>query len=353
VKRSRTILAAAVAAALATVVVGAAAIPRPPSLSTEVSGDEALIAEVRRQLAGQPGARDRLSVAVIDGDEVRTATFGATDATEYEIGSVTKTITGSLLAEAVDRGEVTTGTALGELLDLGDSPAASVTLEELATHSSGLPRLPVSVGSVVSSIVAGYRGSDPYGSTLAELEADARGAALGEKEFLYSNLGVALLGQALVAAADTDYPSLAEERVLGPLGMDDSYVPTSPAELRDDAPTGYTAAGRATDAWTLGADAPAGSARSTLADMVAYTTAQRDGTAPGVSATEPVASAGDSGGIGFAWLTSDDGVTWHNGATGGFTSWIGFDRETGRAVVVLNNTGGNVDDLGFALMEVE
>ena len=351
-RRQKKLLVVAVAAAVAVVALGAAAIPRPPSLSAEVSGDDALVAEVRALLAESPGARDRLSVAVIDGDEVRTAAFGATDATEYEIGSVTKTITGSLLAEAIDRGEVAADTALGDLLDLGDSPAASVTLEELATHSSGLPRLPVSVGSVVSSIVASYRGADPYGSTIAELEADARGVALGEKEFLYSNLGVALLGQALAAAADTDYPQLAEERVLGPLGMDDSYVPTSPAELRADAPTGYTAGGRPSDAWTLGADAPAGSARSTLADMVAYTTAQRDGSAPGVSATEPIAAAGESGEIGFAWLTTD-GVTWHNGATGGFTSWIGFDRESGRAVVVLNNTGGNVDDLGFALMEVE
>jgi CubicO group peptidase (beta-lactamase class C family) len=352
VKKNRTLLVAA-AAALVALVVGAAAIPRPPVLSSEVSGDDALVAEVRDRIAGMPGARDRLSVAVIDGDEVRTATFGATDATEYEIGSVTKTITGSLLAEAIERGEVTADTELGELLDLGNSAAASVTLEELATHSSGLPRLPVSLGSIVSSIVAGYRASDPYGSSLAELEAHARGAAVGEKEFLYSNLGFALLGQALAAAAGTDYPTLAEERVLGPLGMDDSYVPTSPAGLREDAPTGYTAGGRASDAWTLGADAPAGSARSTLGDMVAYVSAQRDGTAPGVAATEPNASAGDSGEIGFAWLTSDDGVTWHNGATGGFSSWVGFDRERDRAVVVLNGTAADVDALGLALIGAE
>ena len=86
--------------------------------------------------------------------------------------------------------------------------------------------------------------------------------------------------------------------------------------------------------------------------MVAYTTAQRDDEAPGVAATEPIAAAGESGEIGFAWLTTD-GVTWHNGATGGFTSWIGFDRESDRAVVVMNGTAADVDALGFALMEVE
>jgi CubicO group peptidase (beta-lactamase class C family) len=352
VNTQKKILTGAIAAGLAVLIVGAAATPRPPRLSAETSGDAALVAEVRTMLAESPGVRDRLSVAVIDGDEVRTANFGATDATEYEIGSVTKTVTGSLLAQGIERGEVEAATELGELLDLGDSDAASVTLEELATQSSGLPRLPMSAGTLLATIVANYRASDPYGSTLAELEADARGVAVGEKEFLYSNLGFALLGQALASAADTDYPALASARVFEPLGMDGSYAPTAPDELRDGAPTGYTASGRPSDAWTLGADAPAGSVRSTLADMTAYAAAQLDGTAPGVDATEPRARAGESGEIGFAWITTE-GVTWHNGATGGFTSWVGFDRESGRAVVVLNGTAANVDDLGFALMEVE
>ncbi|WP_165069639.1 serine hydrolase domain-containing protein [Marisediminicola senii] len=350
--RPRRVLLAAIAAGLVTALLGAAAIPRPPSLSADVSGDDELIDTVHQLLADDPGVRDRLSVAVIDGGTVRTAHFGAMDATEYEIGSVTKTITGSLLADAIERGEVRADTPLGDLLDLGTSPAASITLDELATHSSGLPRLPMSLGMIVSAIVSQYRASDPYGATIAELEQSARDTELGEREFVYSNFGFALLGQALAEAAGTDYATLAEERVLGPLGMAHSYVPTTPAGLRDDAPTGYSVAGRPADAWTLGADAPAGSARSTLADMIAYTIAQRDGAAPGSAATEPMAPAGESGEVGYAWLTTD-GVTWHNGGTGGFTSWVGFDRESDRAVVVLNGTAATVDDLGFGLMATD
>ena len=350
--RSKKTIALAVAAAVGALAIGAAAIPRPPALSDRTDGDDALVAQVRELLADSPGVRDRLSVAVIDGETMRRAHFGASDDTEFEIGSVTKTITGSLLADAIDRGEVEAQTQLGELLALGSSPASSVTLEELATQSSGLPRLAMPLDRIVATLLANYRAADPYGSTVDELVADAREQEVGEKRYLYSNLGFALLGQGLASATDTDFPTLAAERVFEPLGMRDSFVPESTDDLADDAPTGYTASGRRADPWTLGADAPAGSARSTLADMIVYARAQLDGTAPGVAATEPVTDAGESSTIGYAWHTTDR-VTWHNGGTGGFTSWVGFDRDSGRAVVVLNNTAASVDELGFALMEVD
>ncbi|MFC6356070.1 serine hydrolase domain-containing protein [Luethyella okanaganae] len=347
--RARRTIVVAIVAAIATFTVGAVAIPRPPALSTVTSGDSELVAEVRQLLEESPSVRDRVSVAVIDGGTVREAHFGATGGTEYEIGSVTKTMTGSLLAEAIDRGEVAADTTLGELLDLGTTPAASITLTELATHHSGLPRLAASPGQILSAIISKLRASDPYGASVAELLASARDAQLNEKEFLYSNFGFALLGQALASAADADYPSLLSERVFEPLGMTGSFAPTSPDDLAPDAPTGYTASGRTSDPWTLGADAPAGSVRSTLTDMVRYATAQLHQTAPGVKATFPHSQAGKGRTIGYAWITTDN-VTWHNGATGGFTSWIGFDRESERAVVILNNTAAPVDDLGFMLL---
>jgi CubicO group peptidase (beta-lactamase class C family) len=340
--RRRPTLIVALAAAVVTFTVGAALIPRPPALSEQTSGDPALVERVRELVAESPGVRDRLSVAVIDGDGTTTAHFGATDATEYEIGSVTKTVTGSLLADAIERGEVEATTPLDELLDVGTGPVASVTLEQLATQSSGLPRLAGGAGTLLKSIVAQYRASDPYGATVEELERQAREVELGDPGFLYSNFGFALLGQALAAAAGTDYGSLA---------ADDSYAPDSVDDLRDDAPTGFTASGRPAGAWTLGADSPAGSVRSTTADLERYLRAQLDGSAPGAAATGPRAPVGEGEEIGYAWFTTEDGVTWHNGGTGGFTSWIGFDRESGRAVIVLNGTTTTVDDLGFALME--
>ncbi|WP_411700546.1 serine hydrolase domain-containing protein [Conyzicola sp.] len=350
-KRPRWIAVVAMLGAVATFVAGALLIPRPPQLSAESRGDSALVDEVGALLAAGPGVRDRVSVAVIEGSDVRTAHFGAADDTEYEIGSVTKTVTGSLLADAIARGEVEQSTRLGDLLDLGDSAAASVTLGELATQSSGLPRLPTNVGSVLPSLVAVFRAGDPYGSTVADLESDAKASDVGEKEFLYSNFGFALLGQALVVAAGAQsYAELARERVFEPLDMRDSYAPATTDDLRESATTGFTATGRPSDPWTMAADGPAGSVRSTLADMVVYTRAQLDATAPGADATTARTEIGELGRIGLAWITTDD-VTWHNGQTGGFTSWVGFDRESDRAVVVLSNTAVSVDDIGFALME--
>ena len=347
---SRKTMVIASIGAITVLAIGILTIPHPPALSTVTSGNAELIARVRHLLDEEPGVRDRVSVAVIDGTTVREAHFGATENTEYEIGSVTKTMTAALFVDAIERGEIAPDARLGELVDLGTSQAASVTLEELATHSSGLPRLAPSAKQLYSAIVANLRASDPYGSSIEELLANARDTQLGEKGFSYSNFGFALLGQALAAAAGEDYSSLLAERMFKPLGMDSSFAPVSTQDLAEDAPTGYTASGRSSDPWTLGGDAPAGSVRSNLADMVRYVIAQRDRTAPGNAATDPRATAGEGQGIGYAWITSDD-ITWHNGGTGGFTSWVGFDRESGRAVVVLNNTAASVDDVGIALVE--
>src|ERR671935_3086399 len=102
---------------------GAFTRPSPPSLSTTVTGDADLAARARPLL---PGALDRVSIAVVDGSTVTYAGFGADEHTEYEIGSITKTFTASLVADAIRRGEVTADTQVGALLPLGSAPIADV-----------------------------------------------------------------------------------------------------------------------------------------------------------------------------------------------------------------------------------
>ncbi|KAF5293288.1 hypothetical protein FQR65_LT20109 [Abscondita terminalis] len=343
-------LLGAIAAAVAVLLAGILVFPRPPALATPATGDPELVDRVRSLLTENPGTRDRLSIAVVDGDRVTEAHFGATADTEYEIGSVTKTMTASVFADMIRTGDVSADTRLGEVFDLKGAPAADITLEQLATHSSGLPRLPLTPEAVVSSLLFLIRANDPYGSTVPELVADARAAEPGPNTFEYSNFGFALLGQALATRAGTDYPTLLRERILDPLRMSDTFAPTSMADLQANAPTGYTQGGRPNDPWTLGADAPAGSVRSTTADMVRYLRAQLDGSAPGGAATKARADAGPTDRIGFAWISTGD-ITWHNGGTGGFSSWVSFDRTTGRGVVVLSNTAVSVDEIGLALMD--
>ena len=105
--------------AAAVFLVGIVVRPSPPTLAASTGGDPALIERARPLLTG---TRDRVSVAQIDGDRVTYAHFGANEATEYEIGSITKTFTSLLLADAIGRGEVTAETKVGTLLALGDAP---------------------------------------------------------------------------------------------------------------------------------------------------------------------------------------------------------------------------------------
>ncbi|MDJ0315803.1 serine hydrolase domain-containing protein [Arthrobacter antibioticus] len=350
---------AAAAAALVVILAGVLAAPQVPLLATETTGDIALASTLADKAAMESGARDTLAAAVIGEDGIIFAGLGADDTTEFEIGSITKTFTALLLAQAVERGDVTLDDQLGDYLDLGDSAAAAVTLGELSSHRSGLPRLATTLPSMAMGLWSTYRGSDPYQYNLEALEEHARTATLIEPGTVeYSNLGVALLGQVLASAAGSDYPTLLKTRVLEPLGMTNTSIPVTADDLPSDARTGYTAAGRPVDAWTMSAYAPAGAIRSTVADMALYAHALLTADpALGVDPAmmlDPQASTEDGDLIGLAWFIQAPGdgtATWHNGGTGGFASMIALDRASNRAVIILSSTATSVDTLALSTLE--
>ena len=358
-KRPTRIRWIAGAAAVLVLAGGVLAAPRPPALATEVTGDVGLAAALTDAAAAENGARDTLAAAVVGPDGVTFAGLGADETTEFEIGSITKTFTALLLAQAVERGEVTLDDPAGDHLDLGDSAAAEVTLVELSTHRSGLPRIAITPSALATSLWSSYRGSDPYPYDVDALTEHARAAALTDRGTVaYSNLGVAVLGQALAAAADTDYAELLQSRIFEPLGMTDTTLPVTVDGLPADARTGFTVAGRPADAWTMNAYAPAGGIRSTAADMARYAQALLTADpALGVDPArmlDPIGEPGDDPLIGLAWFTQDpaDGTaTWHNGGTGGFSSMIALDRQAQRAVLVLGNTATSVDAVAMMILE--
>ncbi|NYH51115.1 CubicO group peptidase (beta-lactamase class C family) [Nocardiopsis arvandica] len=353
---SRTwIVAVACAVAALVVAVGIVVRPHTPALSAEETGDPGLLDRARPLLAG--GTHDRVSVVEIDGDRTLSAHFGADGHTGYEIGSVTKTMTGALLADAVERGEVTGDTRLGELVDLDGAPAADVTLAELSSHRSGLPRLPGRLSDVAISVTAANLGLDPYPYDYDTLVAQVAAAELsGRGESGYSNMGTAVLGQALANAAGTDYATLLRDRLLDPLGMGETILPDSREDLPEDATVGYTDRGRLADPWLAHAYAPAGGVRSTPADMERYVRALLEGTAPGTAALEPRWEDGGGGRIGYAWVVEEHGgteVTWHNGGTGGFSAMVALDREGDRAVLAFGNTTTGLEPLALELLTGE
>lgn len=312
--------------------------------------DPALAGSVRRLLGRRHPV---VGVAAVTPGGTTTALLGAGPDADLEIGSVSKGVTGLLYVDALDRGVVSPSATLGDHLDLGGTAVGAVRLADLATHRSGLPRLAPGSHPLRRTVALWRYGTNPYGETLDELLDAARAVVPGAPRPRYSNLGFALLGHAVAAAAGTTYAGLLRTRVAETLDLDPFYVPATPDELRPGALLGRSRRGRAQEAWTGEAIAPAGGIRCSLDAAARLTAALLDGSAPGVRALDPVAPLGRGAKVGAAWVTLDmrgRTVTWHNGGTGGFRSWLGLDRSAGTGVVVLSATAVPVDRAGFALL---
>ena len=312
--------------------------------------------DLDEELARRLGRRHPVAaIAMVDSGSIRTAVIGAETAADFEIGSISKGITGLLYADAIERGEVTARTMLGDLLPIRDGELARVTLAALSTHSSGLPRLPSSAHPLRRTIRLWRHGSNPYGESLDELLAQTGAVTLSSPHPRYSNFGFELLGHAIASAAAMPYRRLVSRRIANPLGLTTFYAPATRGELRDTAITGTGRRGRPMEAWTGEAIAPAGGIRASIHDMATLARALIDRTAPGLAAIAASHDFAPGVRIGAGWLTIESHgrqVTWHNGGTGGFRSWMGLDREAGTAVVLLTATAASVDRHGFALLRV-
>lgn len=360
-------LGAVVLAAIATsLVVGLLAGPEGQRLGETRSGDADLGRRVTAAVGAGAGFRS-LVVAEVTADSVVWAGLGnAGDGRRpgrapqpddrYELGSVTKTFTAALFADAITRGEVRADDPLARHLpELVDSPAGSVTLASLAQHGSGLPALGATAqGELLSALL----NQNPYHTTdTAQLVADATIAPVDPTQPpTYSNLGLSLLGTALTRAAGaSDYPALVAERITGPLGMDQTSFATEDSDVPAQALNGFGSNGTRAPRWSGTGYLPSGTSTFTsVTDLARWAQAQLAGSAPGRSALDPTADFGEDARIGWVWLTSPgrDGrsVLWHNGATGGFRTMVAIDREAGRAVVVLGNSTRGVDALAISLL---
>ena len=330
-----TVLVVAACAAVA-LVLAVAWRPAPARLPATINGDASL-GQLGRQVIGDD--RPALAVACVTPSSIRTAVMGAAATDRFEIGSISKGLTGLLLADMIERGEVRADTRLGTLLPVTGA-LAEVTLSQLATHTSGLPTQLPTLRQVGRNYWASMTAGNPYdGSVQQRLD------ALGDVQLdapvgTYSNLGFELLGAALASAADRPYRDLLRERILTPVGLSGATIPYADAELADADLLGQTAGGRTADAWVGEALAPAGGVRADIGEMAALTQWLLTERAPGMDALEPKVTVDDTP-TGWAWITlpspfDERPVTWHNGGTGGFTSFLGINRERWTGVVVLS-----------------
>ncbi|MFD4243997.1 serine hydrolase domain-containing protein [Streptomyces sp. NPDC058525] len=286
--------------------------------------------------------------------------------TLFEIGSVTKPFTALALARLASAGTVGLDEPLADLLPDGTvvptRDGSPITLRQLATHTSGLPRLPR--GMLLQALLRPSK-PDPYADCTAEalLSGLARtrlGATPG-KRFRYSNLGAGLLGLALARRAGTEYEALITREICAPLGMADTLV-TVDAGRAERSAQGRSGRGRPVAPWHLADLAGAGGLHSTATDLVAFVRAQLDGGPPELAEAIRLSRSVEHRKSPFAWvhlgwmahrLHPRQGAhlqIWHNGGTGGFSSFVGFDPEKGVAVIALGNAQRPVDRPAFDLL---
>jgi serine-type D-Ala-D-Ala carboxypeptidase/endopeptidase len=348
--------------------------PEPPKYGTALA--PVPLAELKAVLDGDlaaalkdgalaPATNGGVAIGVVQHGVRRIFVYGPVkEDSIFEIGSVSKTFTALILAEMVAQHRVKFDEPVRELLPTGTvaKPAgAEIALLDLATQHSGLPRMPDNFHPADPQ--------DPYAdyrpATLYEFIAKHGVSKPADARFNYSNLGLGLLGQALANRAAMAYPELLRAEITGPLQLNDTVVNLSPEQEKRFTP-GYSAQHQRAHAWHLDALAGAGAIRSTASDMLTYLEAQLH--PDRVRRTETLASAIEmcqelradalpGMKIGLAWLyETKTGAYWHNGATGGYSSYALFNPKEDYALIVLFNTtiggsGSFADRLGEHIAE--
>ena len=326
--------------------------------------------EVRQIISGRiKGFENRVSitVGVIGPEGRRIVSYGSpgtnpprssTGETIYEIGSITKVFTSLLLAEMVEAGEVALDDPVAKYLPHGVTAPTrggkQITLVDLATHRSGLPRMP-----------SNFAAADPMNPYMDypvqrlyqflssyQLQRDV------DSEFEYSNLGAGLLGHALARRAGTSYEALLRRRVLEPLKMSSTGIALSPIlKSRQSQPYSSVFRLASTPLWDFtDAFAGAGAVRSSADDMLTFLAATvgyvRTPLSRAMARMLAVRrEATGSFKMGLGWRIEQlDGteIVWTGGATYGSRTFAGYDPKSRVGVVVLSNynSGSGIDDIG-------
>lgn len=338
-RRDRQIIAAVL---VFTVIVAAGIVLQPGfhPPSSRTTGDKQLVSILTPLLNG---ARGQVAAALITPQGVRYGLWGSEYTTQYEIASLSKTMTASLLLEAIRRGEVTAQTPVSALVPEIVSPVRDVTLEQLVSHRSGLPPLTASVGQRLAILSDIARRQNPWRYDRPALIAMMNQATLQPtKWFDYSNAGFALLGLALERASHRDFATLMAQRVFAPAGMQGAKVARQNTPASPSFAAGWSVSGFPQQPWVMDAFAPAGGVRATIVDMAKYAQALLAGNLAGSEGMPPLFATDDPDSrVGYAWFTTrvrGREIVWHDGQSGGFAAMMAFDRQRQTAVVILSDT---------------
>lgn len=270
----------------------------------------------------------------------------------YDIGSITKTFTSTLLALAVNEGKVRLSSPISDFLP--DSVAANpalkgITLVQLANHTSGLPRLP---GNMLQHVI---ESSQPYAnydvSALFSFLKSFKSVREPGTKYEYSNLAVGLLGVILERVYNKPYSDLVSRYIIKPARLNQTQIVVKASDTALVA-QGYNETGQAVVPWTFKAMEAAGAIKSSTFDMLNYGKLQlSNDSGPLVKAvrlTHEVTYKNDEMiGLGWHFINRNPKVLQHSGATAGYRAMVCADLERNLVVVVLTNNSSTGDALGF------
>jgi len=311
------------------------------------------------------GYSPSIAIGIIDKDGPQYYLFGTktaggqpvTEHTIYEIGSISKTFTGILLAQAALDGQLKTDDPaqkhLPATLTLPTKDGKQITLGHLSDHTSALARMPSNFNPKDPA--------NPYADyTVDQMYAFLRDYTLPRdigSQYEYSNLAQGLLGHILALKAGTSYEALMLSKIATPLGMKETKI-TFDDKMKQNLAMGYSQGAQVSN-WDIPTLAGAGAIRSSVHDMLIYLAAnmglKKSKLYPAMQLAHQVRHDKAGGGtrVGLGWHISkgaEGDVIWHNGGTGGYRTFAGFVKETGKGVVVLTNSNKGADDLGFHLL---
>ena len=304
-------------------------------------------------------------IGIIDKEGTRYFGFGQKSLAEYiipdensifEIGSVTKTFTSSLLSDLNLKGEISIQDSIQTYLPVFKNVLANnnkiITLENLSTHTSGLPRDPFNM-----DVNNDYRYRDYSIEKLNNFLSDYTLDSI-PNTYSYSNLGVLIIEQAIESKMNQTYESLIMERVTTILGMTDTEFKVS-KDKRSRLVTGYKNE-KETDELDIGEFQAMGGLRSTAQDMLKFLGAQLGmyptSLSDALQETHNIHFEDDNNSMGLGWeilkrKESGKTIHYHKGGTPGFVSFAGFNLEDQIGVVVLINGRRYFSDLGFKLLD--
>ncbi|MFA6126156.1 MAG: serine hydrolase domain-containing protein [Bacteroidales bacterium] len=278
----------------------------------------------------------------------------------FEIGSITKVFTSTLLADFVLEGKVKLDDPINDYIGIPLRDSIRISFKQLANHTSGLPRMPSNF-----AVTAMLSTNNPFknydaGKLKKYLADELRLDSEPGRNSVYSNLGAGLLGYVLCEIADQDYETLLQRYIFSKYSMINST--TLRDKIAQQLVKGLNAKGEETPNWDLSVLIAAGGILSTVEDLSKFALAQFDPTNKELELTRVKTWMNPAGldiGLGWHFVKSKIGAEWpwHNGGTGGYTSSMAMDIGRRNAIILLTNISSyhsnskRIDELCFALMK--